>query len=216
MAAIEQSSQEIAQIVEVIDGIAFQTNLLALKAGVEAARAGDAGKGFAVVANEVRALAQRSADAAKDIRALISTSSDQVGAGFELVGETGAKLREIVSQVGEINGLVEEIASSAERQASHLQQVNASVGERDRMTQQNAAMVEQSTAAARALGEEADCMIELVSAFRTRELAGGAGQGESGAARRRQTVVQGSGGRGRSEAADAGNGWLDRHTSRAA
>ena len=169
MAAIESSSQQIAQIVSVIDGIAFQTNLLALNAGVEAARAGEAGKGFAVVATEVRALAQRSADASKDIRALISTSSAQVEAGVALVGETGNRLREIVSRVGEVNSVVAEIAVSAEAQAAHLQQVNLSVGEMDRMTQQNAAMVEQSTAATRSLAEEADCLMKLVSQFRSRD-----------------------------------------------
>jgi methyl-accepting chemotaxis protein len=113
MAAIEQSAQEISQIINVIDGIAFQTNLLALNAGVEAARAGDAGKGFAVVANEVRALAQRSAEAAKDIKELITTSSEQVSGGVALVGQTGALLEKIVGRVGEINELIGGIAQSA-------------------------------------------------------------------------------------------------------
>jgi len=167
MGAIERSSQEINQIINVIDGIAFQTNLLALNAGVEAARAGDAGKGFAVVANEVRALAQRSADAAKDIKQLITTSSDQVGAGVTLVGETGALLERIVTRVGEVSGLMQAIAHSAESQASNLQQVNTAVGEMDRMTQQNAAMVEQSTAAARSLADEAAELTRLVAHFRT-------------------------------------------------
>ena len=166
MGAIERSSQEINQIINVIDGIAFQTNLLALNAGVEAARAGDAGKGFAVVANEVRALAQRSADAAKDIKQLITTSSDQVGEGVTLVGETGALLERIVTRVGEVSGLMQEIAHSAESQASNLQQVNTAVGEMDRMTQQNAAMVEQSTAAARSLADEAAELTRLVAHFR--------------------------------------------------
>jgi methyl-accepting chemotaxis protein len=167
MAAIEQSAQEIAQIINVIDGIAFQTNLLALNAGVEAARAGDAGKGFAVVANEVRALAQRSADAAKDIKSLITTSSEQVGSGVELVGQTGALLEKIVGRVGEINELIDGIAQSAGVQATNLQQVNSAVGEMDRMTQQNAAMVEQSTAAARSLATEAAELTQLVERFRT-------------------------------------------------
>ena len=166
MAAIEHSAKEIAQISDVIDGIAFQTNLLALNAGVEAARAGDAGKGFAVVANEVRALAQRSADAAKDIKLLITTSTEQVGQGVSLVGETGSLLENIVGRVGEISVLVGSIATSAETQAINLQQVNGSVSEMDRMTQQNAAMVEQSTAAARSLAEEADSLTNQVARFR--------------------------------------------------
>ncbi|HWU04130.1 MAG TPA: methyl-accepting chemotaxis protein [Novosphingobium sp.] len=171
MAAIEQSSQEIAQITNVIDAIAFQTNLLALNAGVEAARAGDAGKGFAVVASEVRALAQRSADAANGIKALIATSSEQVASGVSLVGETGDRLRKIVSQVGEITALIDDIAVSAERQAGNIQLVNGAVGEMDRMTQQNAAMVEQSSAATRNLADESNRLTEMVSAFRTRDRA---------------------------------------------
>ncbi len=166
MAQIEHSSQQIAQIIGVIDGIAFQTNLLALNAGVEAARAGDAGKGFAVVANEVRALAQRSADAARDIKNLITTSSEQVAGGVGLVGETGALLEKIVSRVGEISQLVQSVADGATLQAGNLTQVNSSVGEMDRMTQQNAAMVEQSTAAARALADETANLLRLVSQFK--------------------------------------------------
>jgi methyl-accepting chemotaxis protein len=167
MAAIEKSAQEITQITNVIDGIAFQTNLLALNAGVEAARAGDAGKGFAVVANEVRALAQRSADAAKDIKELITVSTKEVSGGVTLVGETGDLLEKIVGRVGEISDRVAEIARSTESQSVNLQQVNAAVGEMDRMTQQNAAMVEESTAAARSLAEEARDLNQLVGQFRT-------------------------------------------------
>ena len=169
MAAIERSAQEITQIIDVIDGIAFQTNLLALNAGVEAARAGDAGRGFAVVASEVRALAQRSADAAKDIKGLILTSSEQVGAGVTLVGETGKLLGQIVSRVGEINVLIDNIATSAEKQASSIQQVNSAVGEMDLVTQQNAAMVEETTAATRDLAQEATHLSDLVRTFRTRD-----------------------------------------------
>jgi methyl-accepting chemotaxis protein len=167
MAGIERSAQEITQIINVIDGIAFQTNLLALNAGVEAARAGEAGKGFAVVATEVRALAQRSADAAKDIKALITTSTEQVGAGVMLVGETGTLLSGIVTRVGAITDLMTEIAESAEEQADSLEHVNAAVMEMDRVTQKNAAMVEQSTAASRSLTEEARELNSVVSRFRT-------------------------------------------------
>lgn len=167
MAEIEASAREITQIINVIDGIAFQTNLLALNAGVEAARAGDAGKGFAVVANEVRALAQRSADAAKDIKELITASSEQVEGGVRLVNETGGLLDKIVGSVGEINVAVSEIARSSESQSINLEQVNSAIGDMDRMTQQNAAMVEQSTAAARALADEASNLIGLVSQFNT-------------------------------------------------
>ncbi|HKR16805.1 methyl-accepting chemotaxis protein [Rhizorhapis sp.] len=165
MDGIEKSSQEIAQIINVIDGIAFQTNLLALNAGVEAARAGDAGKGFAVVANEVRALAQRSADAARDIKILITTSSEQVASGVHLVGQTGQMLERIVSKVGEVRGLINDISASTENQAANLQQVNSAVGDMDRSTQQNAAMVEQSTAAARSLASEAGQLLKLVASF---------------------------------------------------
>jgi len=165
MDAIEKSSQEIGQIVNVIDGIAFQTNLLALNAGVEAARAGDAGKGFAVVANEVRSLAQRSADAAKDIKQLITRSSQQVGQGVALVGEAGKMLEGIVSKISGINALVSDMASATEAQSANLLQVNGSVGDMDRMTQQNAAMVEQATACARSLSGEADELASLVARF---------------------------------------------------
>lgn len=163
---IQRSAQEIAQIINVIDGIAFQTNLLALNAGVEAARAGDAGKGFAVVANEVRALAQRSADAAKHIKDLIGESSKQVERGVALVGQSGESLDRIVGKVAEIAKLASNISQLAAAQANSLQQVNVAVGEMDRMTQQNAAMVEQSTAAARSLAGEADQLTGLVSRFK--------------------------------------------------
>jgi len=167
MAAIAKSAEEISQIIGLIDGIAFQTNLLALNAGVEAARAGDAGKGFAVVATEVRALAQRSADAARDIRTLISTSSEQVASGVSLVGQTGLVLSGILNRVGEINTLVTEIAAEAQKQAVSLQQINTAVADVDRVTQQNAAMVEESTAAARSLSEEASELAHIVQRFET-------------------------------------------------
>jgi methyl-accepting chemotaxis protein len=167
MAEIEKSAGQITQIVDVIDSIAFQTNLLALNAGVEAARAGESGKGFAVVANEVRALAQRSASAANDIKALISNSTQHVGAGAKLVSETGELLGQIAARVGQLDRMFDEIASTTQAQALHLQQVNTSVGDMDRMTQQNAAMVEQSTAAARNLADEAGQLAQLVTQFKT-------------------------------------------------
>lgn len=165
MTAIEDSSRRIGAIIGVIDEIAFQTNLLALNAGVEAARAGDAGRGFAVVASEVRALAQRSADAAKEIKALILAAGQQVGQGVTLVGQTGDALKRIVGRVSEIDALVNEIAASAQEQASGLGQVNVAVNHMDQVTQQNAAMVEETTAAARSLSSEADALAASVAHF---------------------------------------------------
>ena len=165
MGAIETSSAQITSIIGVIDEIAFQTNLLALNAGVEAARAGDSGKGFAVVASEVRALAQRSAEAAKEIKALISASTQQVNAGVSLVDETGKALERIVGQVGHINALVTEIAASAQEQSGALAEVNTAVNQMDQVVQQNAAMVEQSTAASHALAREGDELAGLMAQF---------------------------------------------------
>ena len=169
MDGIESSSKQIANIIGVIDEIAFQTNLLALNAGVEAARAGDAGRGFAVVATEVRALAQRSADAAKEIKALISTSAQQVDVGVKLVSETGEALGRIVTQVSQLNGLVAELAASAKEQATGLGEVNAAVNQMDQVTQQNAAMVEEATAASHSLSEEAQELTRLIGLFRIGE-----------------------------------------------
>ena len=166
MSRIESSADQIGQIIGVIDEIAFQTNLLALNAGVEAARAGDAGRGFAVVASEVRALAQRSAGAAKEIKTLIAASSREVGTGVTLVGRTGEALNRIVGQVARVEALVREIAASAREQATGLNEVNAAVNQMDQVTQQNAAMVEQSTAASHALASECDALNQLVCGFR--------------------------------------------------
>jgi methyl-accepting chemotaxis protein len=171
MSEIEQSSGQITQIIGVIDEIAFQTNLLALNAGVEAARAGDAGKGFAVVASEVRALAQRSAEAAKEIKALIASSSSQVERGVKLVGATGEALNGIFSKVTEIDQLITEIAKSAQEQSTGLHQVNVAVNQMDQVTQQNAAMVEEATAASANLKSEAGVLAQLVQRFRTGEAA---------------------------------------------
>jgi methyl-accepting chemotaxis protein len=165
MGGIENSSKQISSIIGVIDEIAFQTNLLALNAGVEAARAGDAGRGFAVVATEVRALAQRSAEAAKEIKALISASGQQVEGGVKLVGETGRALTRIVAQVGKVDALVRSIAHSAHEQATGLDQVNTAVNQMDKVTQQNAAMVEQATAASRSMASEAQDLSRLVAQF---------------------------------------------------
>ncbi|MGE4482361.1 methyl-accepting chemotaxis protein [Acidocella sp.] len=169
MGEIEASSKKISNIIGVIDEIAFQTNLLALNAGVEAARAGDAGRGFAVVATEVRALAQRSADAAKEIKALINASGLQVQTGVRLVNETGQALTRIVEQVSRLNILVTDMASSTKEQSMALAGVNDAVNRMDQVTQQNAAMVEQSTAASHALANEADELARLVGQFRIGE-----------------------------------------------
>jgi methyl-accepting chemotaxis protein len=166
MSEIEKSSTQISQIIGVIDEIAFQTNLLALNAGVEAARAGEAGKGFAVVASEVRALAQRSAEAAKEIKGLIQASTMHVSSGVELVGETGKALDRIATQVTEINAIVAEIAASAAEQSTGLAEVNTAVNQMDQMTQQNAAMVEQTTAASHSLASEAGELATLVGHFK--------------------------------------------------
>ncbi|MEM1379606.1 MAG: methyl-accepting chemotaxis protein [Pseudomonadota bacterium] len=163
---IERSSSEINSIINVIDDIAFQTNLLALNAGVEAARAGDAGRGFAVVAQEVRGLAQRCTGAAQEIKELISTSAKNVADGVTLVESTGASLRDIVERIGEISGLAGEIANSSEEQSIALQEVTKAISELDTVTQQNAAMAEQTTAASHSIRSGSVRLTELVGQFR--------------------------------------------------
>jgi methyl-accepting chemotaxis protein len=182
MSEIEKSAREISQIIGVVDEIAFQTNLLALNAGVEAARAGDAGKGFAVVASEVRSLAQRSADSAKEIKRLISTSSEQVSQGVALVGEAGEALQRIVAHVAEISTLIGDIATSAKEEAAGLDQVNTAVNQMDQVTQQNAAMVEQATAASRVLADEARELSALVDRFKVTAAATAMAQAPAAAA----------------------------------
>jgi methyl-accepting chemotaxis protein len=166
MGSIEASSKQISNIIGVIDEIAFQTNLLALNAGVEAARAGEAGRGFAVVATEVRALAQRSADAAKEIKALISASGQQVEVGVKLVADTGRALTRIAEHVAQLNQLLRTIAGSTQEQATALTEVNVAVGRMDQVTQQNAAMVEEATAASHGLAGEAEGLTRLVAQFK--------------------------------------------------
>ena len=165
MTEIEQSSTHISQIIGVIDDIAFQTNLLALNAGVEAARAGEAGRGFAVVASEVRALAQRSSDAAMEIKTLIGDSSKQVERGVDLVGRTGEALHKIVEEVSQISGLISEIAQGAKEQSAGLGDINNGMVELDQVTQQNAAMVEQATAASHMLKANAQDLVKMVTYF---------------------------------------------------
>ncbi len=171
MSAIETSSREINQIIGVIDEIAFQTNLLALNAGVEAARAGDAGRGFAVVASEVRALAQRSAEAAKEIKNLISTSTQGVEEGVKMVDQAGQALQHIADQVADVNSIVGEISTATREQAKTLHEVNATVARIDQMTQQSAAMVEESTAASHNLASEARTLTSLTMNFKVAKLA---------------------------------------------
>jgi methyl-accepting chemotaxis protein len=166
MDEISASSRKIADIIGVIDGIAFQTNILALNAAVEAARAGEQGRGFAVVAGEVRSLAQRSAAAAKEIKTLIGTSVDRVEAGTGLVQQAGGTMQEILASVHRVSEIIGEISNAAQEQSSGIGQVNTAVVELDQMTQQNAALVEQSAAAARSLKDQSDQLAQVVQVFR--------------------------------------------------
>jgi methyl-accepting chemotaxis protein len=165
MDKISGSSRQISHIIAVIDEIAFQTNLLALNAGVEAARAGEAGRGFAVVAAEVRALAQRAAEAAKEIKQLISNSAAQVNEGVSLVDATGSALKHIHKQVSAINAFISEISNSADAQAGGLNEINSAITQMDQMTQQNAAMAEEATAACRSILQESSSLANFVGTF---------------------------------------------------
>jgi methyl-accepting chemotaxis protein len=165
MASINESSKRIAEIIGVIDGIAFQTNILALNAAVEAARAGEQGRGFAVVASEVRNLAQRSAAAAKEIKELIDDSVEKVNAGTELADKAGSTMNEVVSSVKRVTGIIGEIADASAEQTSGIDQVNSAITAMDQATQQNAALVEQSAAAAASMREQADSLTRLIGSF---------------------------------------------------
>ncbi len=169
MEMIEGSSKAISNIIGVIDDIAFQTNLLALNAGVEAARAGEAGRGFAVVASEVRALAQRSSEAAKEINDLITSSGQQVQRGVSLVHQAGSALTEIVSSVKNISDHVNAIASSAQEQSLGLAEINDAITELDKATQHNTAMVEETTAASQSLKNQAGLLSKTTSQFQTQD-----------------------------------------------
>ena len=172
MSDITHSSHKMSEIIGVIDGIAFQTNILALNAAVEAARAGEAGRGFAVVAGEVRSLAQRSAEAAREIKELIQGSIGNVEAGSELVAQAGRSMEDIVSQVGRVTDLINEMSSAAQEQTGGIQQINTAVSQMDQMTQQNAALVEESSAAAASLQGQATELTEAVAVFKTDDGAG--------------------------------------------
>jgi methyl-accepting chemotaxis protein len=172
MGAINESAKKIVDIIAVIDGIAFQTNILALNAAVEAARAGEQGRGFAVVAGEVRSLALRSAAAAKEIKTLIDDSVEKVQIGSELVDQAGSTMAEIVDSVSRVTDIMAEITAASQEQTSGIEQVNQAIAQMDQATQQNAALVEEASAAARALQEEADRLAQAVGTFRIKDGAG--------------------------------------------
>jgi methyl-accepting chemotaxis protein len=174
MKGINDSSRRIADIITVIDGIAFQTNILALNAAVEAARAGEQGRGFAVVASEVRSLAQRSAEAAKEIKSLITASVEQVGQGSALVDRAGSKMQDVVDSIRRVTDIMSEISAASNEQAIGVSQVSEAIAQMDQNTQQNAGLVEESAASAEVLRQQAEEMVRTVSVFR---LAGGTGPG---------------------------------------
>jgi methyl-accepting chemotaxis protein len=196
MSAITEASKKVADIIGVIEQIAFQTNMLALNAAVEAARAGDQGRGFAVVAAEVRTLAQRSASAAKEIKALIQDSQEKVEQGAKLVNRSGDTLHEIVGSVKKVSDIIGEIDAASDQQASGIDQINAAVAQMDKNTQQNAAMVEEATAAAESMTEQARSMAELVRFFRVSDAVGGAEHERKPALKK---VASASGGRARND-----------------
>jgi len=168
MQDIHAASRKIGDIIGTIDGIAFQTNILALNAAVEAARAGEQGRGFAVVASEVRSLAQRSAGAAREIKALINNSVERVEAGSQLVGQAGATMQDIVGSVQRVNDIIGAISAAAAEQTQGIEHVNGAVAQLDTMTQQNAALVEESAAAASSLREQSERLADAVRMFQLR------------------------------------------------
>jgi methyl-accepting chemotaxis protein len=165
MAKIQESAQKMVDIITTIDEIAFQINLLALNASVEAARAGNAGRGFAVVAQEVRALAQRSAKAAAGIKTLIQGSNRQVDDGVRLVSQAGASLTEIIGSIGQMSAIISGISDASQEQASGVDAINAAVVQMDEMTQQNSALVEETMATVKSLADEADNLTEIMNFF---------------------------------------------------
>jgi methyl-accepting chemotaxis protein len=165
MGNIDQSAKKIADIISVIDSIAFQTNILALNAAVEAARAGEQGRGFAVVATEVRNLAHRSATAAKEIKVLINDSVNEVEIGSKLVNEAGATMEEVLTSVRQVNEIMAEISAASREQSTGIEQVNQAITEMDQVTQQNAMLVEEATVASRSMQDQATALQELVAVF---------------------------------------------------